>query len=98
VGAEESDEAAKALKQKKQNKVPAENEMDNQLEEERTRIEQEVEICPQGDAIATLIAEDLYPNALKYFSKCLENRIPALLLDSRICQLQHKNRMTMRCP
>lgn len=74
VGAEENAEAVKALKQKKQSTVPAENEndMDNQLEEERTRIEQQAEICPQGDAIATLIAEDLYPNALKYFSKFLE--------------------------
>ena len=75
VDAEESAEAVKALKQKKQSKGPAENEneMDNQLEEERARIEQEVEICQQGDDIATLIAEDLYPNALKYFSKYLEN-------------------------
>ena len=75
VSAEESAEAARTLKQKRQNRIPDDNEntMDNQLEEERVQIEQEVEICPPGDAIATLIAEDLYPNAIKYFSKYLEN-------------------------
>jgi hypothetical protein len=73
VSAEESAEAVKALKQKSQNRVSTENEndVDNQLEEERARIEQEVEICPHGDVVATLVAEDLYPNALKYFSKYL---------------------------
>ena len=75
VSAEESAEAAKTLKQKKQNRDLAENEnkMDSQLEEEQTQIEQEVEICPQGDDIVTLIAEDVYPNAIKYFSEYLEN-------------------------
>lgn len=75
VSAEESQEALdKAQKEriarqegKQQN---PDGEDDNGEEEDDDDDENELEIFPEGDSLAIHISEDLWPNAIKYFSKC----------------------------
>lgn len=57
----ENEEAARLEKVKKGEKL------EEQPEEEDDIDHQETEVFPQGDEIATLIAEDLWPSAIKYY-------------------------------
>jgi hypothetical protein len=73
VSAEESEqaeqeEAARLQKLKRGEGLSEEDDEDN---DEGGVDYQETEVFPQGDDIATLIAEDLWPSAIKYYSTSL---------------------------
>lgn len=72
ISAEESEQAEKEdaarlekLKRGEQLDEEADDDDDNGVDY------QETEVFPQGDEIATLIAEDLWPSAIKYYSTIL---------------------------
>lgn len=80
VSAEESDEAIKALKVKRavaaeangkgaEQKIDEINDEEEELEASRAEAEQSVEICPQGSDLVNVMAEDIWPHAIRYFSK-----------------------------
>lgn len=87
VSAEESQEAlGKAQKERiarqegKQQNPDGEDDEEDEEEEDDEDDENELEIFPEGDSLAIHISEDLWPNAIKYFSKfgnarLLENSI-----------------------
>lgn len=68
VSAEESD-AANAAEKERRVKANAGEDVDDVEEEGLDYEDLEAEICPQGSDLATMIAEDIWPNAIKYFSK-----------------------------
>ncbi|KAF1993473.1 hypothetical protein P154DRAFT_450120 [Amniculicola lignicola CBS 123094] len=73
VSAEESEKAAQAeterlAKMKKGEKV----EDDEDEDDEEQQDFQEVEVFPQGDELATIIAEDMWPSAIKYYKHAHE--------------------------
>jgi Nucleosome assembly protein (NAP) len=74
VSVSENAEASKKLKARRDAKAKDlidDDEAAEQAELERAEVEQEVEVCPHGSDIANFIAEDLYPDAIKYFSTYL---------------------------
>lgn len=96
VSAEESQEALnKAQKErmarqegKQQN---SDGEDDNEEEEDDEDDENELEIFPEGDSLAIHISEDLWPNAIKYFSKC-GNASPPPSENSKLITPQPRRR------
>lgn len=60
----EKEDAERLAKMKRGEKVD-----DDEDEEDDETDYQETEVYPQGGEIATLIAEDLWPSAIKYYSK-----------------------------
>lgn len=74
VSAEESAEWNKKYYEAQEQKIPKGHEV-NELSDDQ--LDQDVEICPQGDDMATFIADDIFPNAIKYFGK--NSRRPILL-------------------
>ncbi|KAL0258630.1 hypothetical protein SLS55_006127 [Diplodia seriata] len=75
VTAEESAKATKKeaedrTKRSKGEKVEENNEEDD--DEEIQLFAEESEVFPTGDELATLIAEDIWPNAIKYFTSAQE--------------------------
>ncbi|KIW07303.1 uncharacterized protein PV09_02153 [Verruconis gallopava] len=71
VSAEESDAANKAEKERRA-KAKAGEEVEDVEEEEVDFEEIEAEVCPHGADLATMIAEDIWPNAIKYFTQAQE--------------------------
>jgi hypothetical protein len=65
ISAEESEQVEKEDKEKRE-KVD-----DDDDEEEDQQDYQEIEVFPGGDEIVTIIAEDMWPNAIKYYSMSL---------------------------
>lgn len=77
VSAEESQQALdKAQKERiarqegKHQNADVEDEKEEEEEEDDEDDENGLEIFPEGDSLAIHISEDLWPNAIKYFSKC----------------------------
>lgn len=76
ITAEESAEADKKererrkLRQAGQEVPKTKEEEDEDDEDEEEEIEEELEIFPGGADLATAISEDLWPDAIKHFSKC----------------------------
>lgn len=75
ISAKESQEAfEKAQKERlarQEGKAQDPNDEDEDEEDEDDEDdENELEIFPEGDSLAIHISEDLWPNAIKYFSKC----------------------------
>lgn len=66
VSAEESAAFDLKFKEAREKKLPKDAET-NDAENEREQLEMDVEICPHGDDMATFIAEDIFPNAIRYF-------------------------------
>jgi hypothetical protein len=71
VSAEESEKVEKEDKAKLDKIKRGEKIEDDDDEEEDTQDYQEIEVFPGGDEIVTIIAEDMWPNAIKYYSKSL---------------------------
>jgi hypothetical protein len=73
VSAEESRAANEREDEKRrrraEGKTGAENVEDEEEEEDDDDEELELEIFPNGDELAVAISEDLWPGAIKYFSK-----------------------------
>jgi hypothetical protein len=68
VSAEESEKVEKADKEKLEKIKRGEKVEDDDDEEEDPQDYQEIEVFPGGDEVATIIAEDMWPNAIKYYS------------------------------
>jgi hypothetical protein len=70
VSAEESAQAAKEEKERFE-KIRRGEKVDDEDddEEENMRDFQEIEVFPGGDEVATIIAEDMWQNAIKYYSR-----------------------------
>jgi hypothetical protein len=71
VSAEESEKVEKEDKVKLDKIKRGEKIDDDDDEEEDPQDYQEIEVFPGGDEIVTIIAEDMWPNAIKYYSKLL---------------------------
>lgn len=69
ISAEESEEASKEDADRLAKLKNGEKVEEPEDEDEDPIDYQETEVFPQGDEIATLIAEDLWPSAIKYYSK-----------------------------
>jgi hypothetical protein len=68
VSAEESEKVEKADKEKLEKIKRGEKIEEDDEEEEDAQDYQEIEVFPGGDEVATIIAEDMWPNAIKYYS------------------------------
>lgn len=69
VSAAESEEAAKEEAEKLEKKKRGEEVKEDDEDDEDTRIDfQETEVFPGGDELATVIAEDMWPSAIRYYS------------------------------
>lgn len=73
VSADESAKANAAQKERRERKRNGE-EVIEPPPEEVDSAEQEVEVCPHGADIAMVMAEDIWPNAIKYFSEYIPSR------------------------
>lgn len=70
VSAEESARFEREFREARERRLPQGEDVD-EAARERDDLHAEVEICPHGDDVATYIAEDLFPNAIKYFGELL---------------------------
>jgi hypothetical protein len=68
VTAEESAKA-NAAEIDRRKKRAAGNKVEEPVEAEATTEDVDTMVCPYGDDLASFLAEDLFPNAIKYFSK-----------------------------
>jgi hypothetical protein len=69
ISAEESEKADKEDKAKLEKIKRGEKIDGDEDEEDDPQDYQEIEVFPGGDEIVTIIAEDMWPNAIKYYSK-----------------------------
>ena len=68
VNAEESEQATNEEREKVE-KIKRGEKVEEDEEDEDDAVDyQEIEVFPGGDEIATIIAEDMWPNAIKYYS------------------------------
>ncbi|USP72961.1 hypothetical protein yc1106_00235 [Curvularia clavata] len=67
VSAEESAQATKEEKERFDKVRRGEKIEDDDDDEEDPQDYQEIEVFPGGDEVATIIAEDMWPNAIKYY-------------------------------
>jgi hypothetical protein len=80
VSAEESAQVVKEERERFEEIKRGEKVDEEDEDEEDTQDYQEIEVFPGGDEVATIIAEDMWPNAIKYYST---SRKPhASLLDA----------------
>lgn len=71
VSAEESAQANKEYKERQNKRSKGEKvESPEPEEEDMADMSGDDEVHPEGDELAQLIAEDVWPNAIKYFSEC----------------------------
>lgn len=68
ISAEESEEASRARAERLEKIKRGEKVEEEEDDDEDEPDYQETEVFPQGDEVATLIAEEMWPSALKYFS------------------------------
>lgn len=85
VSPEESEEAVKKDKEQlakiKAGEKIEEDEEDE--DDEDPQDYQETEVFPGGDEVATIIAEDMWPNALRYYSAYIQPFVNVLLTSRR---------------
>lgn len=70
VSAEESAALEREFKEARERRLPQTEDVDDAVRE-RDDLLADAEICPHGGDVATYIAEDLFPNAVKYFGELL---------------------------
>jgi hypothetical protein len=94
VSAEECAEVARLERERKGKKLPLEAVTEDVAEDEdetEEDIGMSLEIFPDGDDLAIAFTEDLWPSAIKYFSKfALQRR---LFSYANTTQLKHKNKI-----
>lgn len=84
VSAEESEQVTKEDNEKLEKIKRGEKVDEDDDEDEEDPLDyQEVEVFPGGDEVATIIAEDMWPNAIKYYSKFPTFSFPDSILTSR---------------
>lgn len=98
VSAEESAEVARIERERREKKLPAESihvekDEDREDEEDKEDIGMSLEIFQDGDDLAVAITEDLWPSAIKYFSKF---SFMACSFLSNAVQRKHKNKTPSR--
>lgn len=106
ISAEESKEAAakeeemrkarKAIKDGKGADKDNDSDSESEDEDDDEDIGMELEIFPDGDELAIAISEDLWPGAIKYFSKL--HSIPPWLIPSRFLTLCYSSSSRTRRP
>lgn len=95
ISAEESAQANKEYKERQDKRSQGEKvESPEPEEEDMADMSGDDEVHPEGDELAQLIAEDVWPNAIKYFSKHEFSTLAIILLT--FVQLKHKRWKT--CP
>jgi hypothetical protein len=67
ITAEESEKACMAEAERRE-KIKRGEKVEEEPNEENEQDFQETEVFPQGDEVATLIAEDVWPSAIQYYS------------------------------
>ncbi|KAH8731742.1 NAP family protein [Phaeosphaeriaceae sp. PMI808] len=72
ISAEESEAASKEHKERLAKIVRGEKVDDDDEEDEDPQDYQEVEVFPSGDEIVTIIAEDMWSNAIRYYQESFE--------------------------
>jgi hypothetical protein len=70
ISAEESEKACKAEAERREKIKRGEKVEEEEPTEDDEQDFQETEVFPQGDEVATLIAEDVWPSAIQYYSMC----------------------------
>jgi len=73
ISAEESEKTEKEDKAKLEKMKAGEKVEDDEDEEEDTQDYQEVEVFPEADEIVTIVAEDMWPNAIKYYKSTFDD-------------------------
>jgi hypothetical protein len=68
VSADESAKANAAEADRRKRRAAGEK-VDEPVEDDTVNEDVDTMVCPYGDDLATFLAEDLFPNAIKYFSK-----------------------------
>jgi hypothetical protein len=68
VSAEESEQASNLEAEQLEKTKRGEHQAEDQIATQSGEDDQEIEVFPQGDELATLLVEDLWPSALKYYS------------------------------
>ncbi|KAF2179780.1 hypothetical protein K469DRAFT_673529 [Zopfia rhizophila CBS 207.26] len=71
ISAEESEQASKAEAERLEKRKRGEK-VEEEPTEDSNEDFQETEVFPQGDELATIIAEDMWPSAIKYFKHAHE--------------------------
>lgn len=69
ISAEESEQASKVEAENLEKRRRGEKIKDEEPEDDGQDF-QETEVFPQGDELAMIIAEDMWPSAIKYYSMC----------------------------
>jgi len=82
VSAEESADAIKAEKTRRQTVGEGRLTTEDDVSPDDEMLEQQVQVLEDGDSLANIIAEDLWPSAIKYFSECDSTTSCDLLLTS----------------
>jgi hypothetical protein len=77
VSAEESEKVTKEDQAKYEKMKRGEKVEDDDEEEEDAQDYQEIEVFPGGDEVVTIIAEDMWPNAIKYYSAYSHKILPS---------------------
>lgn len=84
ISAEESEKAEKEDKARVEKIKRGESiKEDDEDDEDDSTDYQEVEVFPGGDEVVTIIAEDMWPNAIKYYSKSYDHLFFGNWLTSR---------------
>jgi hypothetical protein len=96
VTAEESAKA-NAAETERRKKRAAGDKVEEPVEDEAATEDVDTMVCPYGDDLASFLAEDLFPNAIKYFSKSQPGPFlfPGSLLTC-LSQRPRKNTTTSR--
>jgi len=70
VTAEESEQATRKRTEDLEKRKKGETVEEEPEDEDEDLDMQETEVFPQGDELATIIAEDMWPSAIKYYREC----------------------------
>jgi hypothetical protein len=80
ISAEESEKAFKAEAERREKINRGEKVEEEEPTEDDEQDYQETEVFPQGDEVATLIAEDVWPSAIQYYSIFPTSLVPYTML------------------
>jgi len=92
---EEESREANAVEAKRKEQRKKGDKLEPLPEEIEVEDETEVEVCPHGEDLANIIAEDVWPGAIKYFSKWPMSMSRIVLLIGK--QLQRRRWTMMHC-
>jgi hypothetical protein len=104
ISAEESQKVTKEDQEKYEKMKRGEMVEDDDDDEEDAQDYQEIEVFPGGDEVVTIIAEDMWPNAIKYYSmhvpkhqSSVANRLQRVLLMTTKKTTRTCLRLKLKC-